>query len=200
MNTEHCRNVIIGSGEGGKYLAWHLAESGEPTVVIERKYIGGSCPNINCLPAKNEIWSAKVANLVQRAGEFGSVTGTSSVDMEAVRNRKRAMVEGLIEVHKRRYKATGARLVMGSAKFVGLKTLEVHLVDDENEIRVEAERIFLNLGTHALIPAVPGLAECDPLTHIELLELNRLPPHLVVVGADTWGSSSPRLCVGLAVM
>ena len=187
MNTEHCRNVIIGSGEGGKYLAWHLAQSGEPTVVIERKYIGGSCPNINCLPAKNEIWSAKVANLVQHAGEFGSVTGTSSVDMEAVRNRKRAMVDGLIEVHKKRYKATGARLVMGSAKFVGPKTLEVHLVDDENEIRVEAERVFLNLGTHASIPAVPGLAECDPLTHIELLELNRLPSHLLVVGGGYVG-------------
>jgi pyruvate/2-oxoglutarate dehydrogenase complex dihydrolipoamide dehydrogenase (E3) component len=187
MNTEHCRNVIIGSGEGGKYLAWHLAQSGEPAVVVERKYIGGSCPNINCLPAKNEIWSAKVANLVQRAGEFGSVTGTTSVDMEAVRNRKRAMVDGLIEVHKKRYNATGARLVMGSAKFVGPKTLEVHLVDEEDEIRFEAERVFLNLGTHASIPAVPGLAECDPLTHIELLELNRLPPYLVVVGGGYVG-------------
>lgn len=65
MKSEHCRNVIIGSGEGGKYLAWHLAQSGEPTMVIERKYVGGSCPNINCLPAKNEIWSAKVADLVR---------------------------------------------------------------------------------------------------------------------------------------
>ena len=67
MTSEHCRNVIIGSGEGGKYLAWHLAQSGEPTMVIERKYVGGSCPNINCLPAKNEIWSAKVAHLVEHA-------------------------------------------------------------------------------------------------------------------------------------
>lgn len=78
MTGEHCRNVVIGSGEGGKYLAWHLAQSGEPTMVIERKYVGGSCPNINCLPAKNEIWSAKVANLVQHATEFGSVTGVVS--------------------------------------------------------------------------------------------------------------------------
>ena len=187
MNSEHCRNVIIGSGEGGKYLAWHLAQSGAATMVIERKYVGGSCPNINCLPAKNEIWSAKVANLVQHASEFGSVTGAVSVDMEAVRKRKRAMVDGLIEVHRNRYQATGARLVMGSAKFVGPKTLEVHLVDDENEIRVDADRVFLNLGTHASIPAVPGLAECDPLTHIEILELNQLPRHLVVVGGGYVG-------------
>jgi pyruvate/2-oxoglutarate dehydrogenase complex dihydrolipoamide dehydrogenase (E3) component len=187
MKTDLCRNVIIGSGEGGKYLAWHLAQSGEPTMVIERKYIGGSCPNINCLPAKNEIWSAKVAHLVQRAGEFGSITSAISVDMEAVRKRKRAMVEGLIEVHKNRYKATGARLVMGRARFVGPKKLEVHLVDDEDEIRVDAERVFLNLGTHASIPSVPGLAECDPLTHIELLELSHLPQHLVVVGGGYVG-------------
>jgi pyruvate/2-oxoglutarate dehydrogenase complex dihydrolipoamide dehydrogenase (E3) component/pimeloyl-ACP methyl ester carboxylesterase len=187
MNTEYCRNVIIGSGEGGKYLAWHLAQSGEPTMVVERKYVGGSCPNINCLPAKNEIWSAKVANLVQHASEFGSVTGAVSVDMEAVRKRKRAMVDGLIEVHKNRYKATGARLVMGSAKFVGPKTLEVRLVDDEEEIRIDAERVFLNLGTHASIPTVSGLEECDPLTHIELLELSHLPQHLVVVGGGYVG-------------
>jgi len=187
MNTEHCRNVIIGSGEGGKYLAWHLAQAGEPTMVIERKYVGGSCPNINCLPAKNEIWSAKVANLVQHASEFGSVTGAVSVDMEAVRKRKRAMVDGLIEVHKNRYKATGAQLVMGSAKFVGPKTLEIRLVDTEDEIRIDAERVFLNLGTHASIPAVPGLEDCDPLTHIELLELSHLPQHLVVVGGGYVG-------------
>ena len=187
MTSEHCRNVVIGSGEGGKYLAWHLAHSGEPTVVIERKYVGGSCPNINCLPAKNEIWSAKVANLVQHASEFGSVTGAVSVDMEAVRKRKRAMVDGLIEVHKNRYKASGARLVMGSAKFVGPKRLEVQLIDDEDDITISAERVFLNLGTYASIPPVPGLAECDPLTHIELLELSHLPRHLVVVGGGYVG-------------
>jgi pyruvate/2-oxoglutarate dehydrogenase complex dihydrolipoamide dehydrogenase (E3) component len=186
MNTEHSRNVIIGSGEGGKYLAWHLAQSGEPTTVIERKYIGGSCPNINCLPAKNEIWSAKVAHLVQHAGDFGSNTGAVSIDMEAVRKRKREMVDGLIKVHLDRYKATGARLLMGSAKFTAPKTLEVRLAD-EGEMTVHAERIFLNLGTHATIPQVPGLAESDPLTHIEILELAHLPQHLIVIGGGYVG-------------
>jgi pyruvate/2-oxoglutarate dehydrogenase complex dihydrolipoamide dehydrogenase (E3) component len=186
MNTEHSRNVIIGSGEGGKYLAWHLAQSGEQTMVIERKYIGGSCPNINCLPAKNEIWSAKVAHLVQHAGDFGSNTGAVSIDMEAVRKRKREMVDGLIKVHLDRYKATGARLLMGSAKFTAPKTLEVHLAD-EDEMIVTAERIFLNLGTHAAIPEVAGLAESDPLTHIEILELAHLPQHLIVIGGGYVG-------------
>src|ERR1700730_5911560 len=87
------QHVIIGSGEGGKYLAWHLAQSGQPTVVLERRWIGGSCPNVNCLPSKNEIWSAKVADLVHHAHQFGVNTGPTSADMAAVRNRKREMVQ-----------------------------------------------------------------------------------------------------------
>ena len=73
--------LILGSGEGGKYLAWHLARSGRRAVVVERRWIGGSCPNINCLPSKNEIWSAKVADLARHAGEFGMMTGPINIDM-----------------------------------------------------------------------------------------------------------------------
>jgi pyruvate/2-oxoglutarate dehydrogenase complex dihydrolipoamide dehydrogenase (E3) component len=87
--------LVLGSGEGGKYLAWHLAQSGQRTAVGERQWIGGSCPNINCLPSTNEIWSTKVADLVRRAAEFGIVTSPGSVDMARVRQRKRRMVEGL---------------------------------------------------------------------------------------------------------
>src|ERR1700751_5199179 len=128
--TEHYEVLILGSGFGGKLLAWHMARSGRKTAVVERQYIGGSCPNINCLPAKNEIWSAKVAHLVQHAGDFGSSTGAVSVDMEEVRRRKRDMVDGLIKVHLDNYKSSGARLVMGSAKFTAPKTLQVRLADE----------------------------------------------------------------------
>ena len=85
MAVDKIQNVIIGSGEGGKYLAWHLAGAGEQTVVIERRLIGGSCPNTNCLPSKNEIWSAKVADLVRHAGRFGTRVDSSSIDIAAVR-------------------------------------------------------------------------------------------------------------------
>jgi len=92
-------NLVIGSGEGGKYLAWHLASMGQKSAVVERRWIGGSCPNVNCLPSKNEIWSAGVAHLVHRAAEFGVETGPVSVDMPRVRQRKREMVDGLIAMH-----------------------------------------------------------------------------------------------------
>jgi pimeloyl-ACP methyl ester carboxylesterase len=81
MAANHYQNIVIGSGEGGKYLAWHLAKSGQPTVVVERRWIGGSCPNTNCLPAKNEIWSAKVAALTRRASEFGYASGIGKPDL-----------------------------------------------------------------------------------------------------------------------
>lgn len=186
MALESYKNLIIGSGEGGKFLAWHLAKSGELTAVVERRWIGGSCPNINCLPSKNEIWSAKVADLAHHADKFGITTGPISIDMAAVRKRKREMVEGLVAIHVDRYKATGAELIMGEAKVVAPKTLEVHLNGGGVRTLV-GERIFLNLGTHAAIPAVPGLAECKPLTHIEALELDRLPAHLIVIGGGYVG-------------
>jgi pyruvate/2-oxoglutarate dehydrogenase complex dihydrolipoamide dehydrogenase (E3) component len=186
MNVENYKNVIIGSGEGGKFLSWHLAMSGQKTAVVERRWIGGSCPNINCLPSKNEIWSAKVADLIHHAGRFGITTGPMTVDMAGVRKRKREMVEGLVAMHLDRYKATGVELIMGEAKLTGPKTIEVRLNDGGARTLV-GERIFLNLGTHAAIPPVPGLAESAPLTHIEALELGRLPEHLIVIGGGYVG-------------
>jgi pyruvate/2-oxoglutarate dehydrogenase complex dihydrolipoamide dehydrogenase (E3) component len=108
---EHVEMLVLGSGEAGKFLAWHMAKAGHHSAVIERKLIGGSCPNTNCLPSKNEIWSAKIADLVHHADRFGMVTGASSVDMAKVLKRKRDMVDGLIAMHLDRYKSSGAKLI-----------------------------------------------------------------------------------------
>jgi pyruvate/2-oxoglutarate dehydrogenase complex dihydrolipoamide dehydrogenase (E3) component len=186
MKSENYKNVVIGSGEGGKYLAWHLAGSGQQSVVIERRWIGGSCPNVNCLPSKNEIWSAKVLNLVYHAGKFGSTASPAPIDMATVRDRKREMVRAMVADHLERYKASGAELVMGEASFTGPHTLEVGL-NEGGRRTLLAERIFLNLGTHASIPPVPGLANCAPLTNIEILELDRVPEHLIVIGGGYVG-------------
>ena len=115
--------LIIGSGEAGKYLAWTMAQAGKRAVVVERKLIGGSCPNIACLPSKNIIHSAKVADLARHASEFGLTIGKPAVDMTGVRHRKRQMVDGLIELHLGKYGASGAELLMGEARFVGPKTV-----------------------------------------------------------------------------
>src|SRR5207244_1758478 len=183
---EHVEMLVLGSGEAGKFLAWHMAKAGHHSAVIERKLIGGSCPNTNCLPSKNEIWSAKIANLVHHADRFGMVTGASSVDMAKVLKRKRDMVDGLIAMHLDRYKSSGAELIMGTGRFIAPKTIEVSLNDGGTRV-VTGDRVALNLGTHATIPDIPGLAAAKPLTNIEALELDRLPDHLVVIGGGYVG-------------
>ena len=178
--------LVLGSGAGGKLLAWHMARSGRRTAVVERRWIGGSCPNVNCLPSKNEIHSAKVASLVRHGAEYGANTGRVEIDMATVRDRKRNMVDHQIAAHLQNYKASGAELVMGSGRFVGSKTLEVQLNDGGTRVLV-GDRVFIDVGTHAAIPSVPGLEAAHPLTNIEALELDYLPPHLIVLGGGYVG-------------
>jgi len=111
---EQFEALILGSGNGGMFLAWHMARSGRRTAVVERRWIGGSCPNINCLPSKNEIWSAKVADLTRHGASFGVPTFSGAADMTEVRQRKRDMVEGLIAGTLEEYKSSGAELIMGT--------------------------------------------------------------------------------------
>ena len=178
--------LVLGSGAGGKLLAWHMAREGRRTAVVERRWIGGSCPNINCMPSKNEIWSAKVAHLVHQAAQFGLVTGPVAIDMATVRQRKRAMVDAQIAAHVQHYKTSGAALIMGTGRFVAPKTLEVCLNDGGTRL-LAGDQVFLNVGTHAAMPRVPGLEAARPLTHIEALELDYLPPHLIVLGGGYVG-------------
>ena len=183
---ERLDTLVLGSGAGGKLLAWHLARSGRRTAVVERRWIGGSCPNIACMPSKNEIWSAKVAHLVRDAAQFGAIRGPVSVDMAAVRQRKRDMVEAQIAGHLENYKTSGAELIMGAGRFVAPRTLEVRLNDGGTRV-LAGDQVFLNVGTHAAVPSVPGLQAAGPLTHIEALELDYVPPHLIVLGGGYVG-------------
>src|SRR4029450_4879992 len=178
--------LVLGSGIGGKLLAWHMAQSGRKTVVVERRYIGGSCPNIKCLPSKNEIWSAKVAHLVRHAAQYGTVTGPVSTDMAVVRQRKRDMVDRQIAMHLQNYKSSGAELILGAGRFVAPKTLEVRLNDGGTRV-LAGDQVFLHVGTHAAIPSVPGLEAARPLTNIEALELDYVPAHLIVLGGGYVG-------------
>ena len=184
--AERFEILVLGSGTGGKLLARHMARAGRRTAVVERQWVGGSCPNINCLPSKNEIWSAKVASLVRRGAEFGAKTGRVAIDMATVRDRKRSMVDHQIAAHLRNYKESGTELIMGSGRFVAPKTLEVQLNDGGTRMLV-GDRVFINVGTHAAIPGVAGLETAQPLTNIEALELDHVPPHLIVVGGGYVG-------------
>jgi pyruvate/2-oxoglutarate dehydrogenase complex dihydrolipoamide dehydrogenase (E3) component len=174
--------LVVGSGEAGKYLAWTMAKAGRRTALVERKLIGGSCPNIACLPSKNIIHGAKVASFVRRSAEFGvDVTG-AQVDMAGVYRRKQGMVDGLVSLHLERFRSSGVELIMGEAKFTAERTAEVML--NSGAVRtVIGDKVFLSLGTRSTLPDIPGLVDAKPMTHIEALELQRLPEQLIVLGA-----------------
>src|SRR5580700_2023701 len=178
--------LVFGSGAGGKLTAWVSAKEGLRTAVVERGLIGGSCPNIACLPTKNVVHSAKVADFVRHDRDFGSGTAPASVDIAEVRARKRQMVEGLVSMHLDKYKESGAELVFGEGCFVGPSTIEVRLRNGGVRT-LQGDRVFLNLGTHAAVPDIPGLRAAKPLTHVEALELDRLPSHLLILGGGYVG-------------
>ena len=186
MTIEHVQNLVIGSGVAGKIIAWTLAKQGQRTVVVERSMIGGSCPNVACLPSKNVIYSAKAVSLVDPTAGLGVVTGSVRVNMAGVARRKRQMVEGLVELHLSHFKASGAELVMGEARFTEPKTVHVTLNAGGTRL-LRGERVFLNVGTRASVPDVPGLAAAAPMTHVEALNLERLPAHLVIIGGGYVG-------------
>ena len=192
MNApENFDTLVLGGGTAGKLAAWTMAKEGRRTAVVDRKYIGGSCPNIACLPSKNVIYSAKVASLVGRQREFGIETGPIAIDMAGVYARKRDMVDGIIQVHLDKYRAAldkdrGDELIFGEGRFVAPRTVHVALRDG-GERTLTAERVFVNLGSRATIPDAPGLREAKPLTHIEALDLQRRPEHLIVLGGGYVG-------------
>ena len=184
--TEEYDLVILGSGTASKLIAWTFAGQGKRVAVVERKYIGGSCPNIACLPSKNIIHTAQVASYVRRSDEFGIAKDGFRVDMSSVRDRKRKMVSGMVDIHIANYKQSGTELILGTGRFIGPKTIEATLPDGTIR-QLRGTDVVISTGTRAALEPIPGLAQTLPLTHIEALELDELPEHLIVIGGGYVG-------------
>jgi pyruvate/2-oxoglutarate dehydrogenase complex dihydrolipoamide dehydrogenase (E3) component len=181
---EECDFLVLGSGTGGKILAGTLAQKGQRVVVIERKYVAGSCPNIACLPSKNIIHSAKFASFFYRSNEFGISKENVRINMAAVRERKRKMVVNVVDSFRDHYfTKSGAELVIGTGRFVGPKTIEVAL-NDGGTRTFRGKNVAVNTGSRATLEPIPGLAEAKPLTHIEAFELDHIPRRLS--GSGRW--------------
>jgi pyruvate/2-oxoglutarate dehydrogenase complex dihydrolipoamide dehydrogenase (E3) component len=177
--------VVLGSGRG-RLLAWSMASEGKRTAVVERRYVTGSCPSIACLPSKYLIHGAKVANFFRRGAEFGIVPGDWKVEMPAVQDGKRKMVDGMVVRNHELYRESGAELVMGQGRFVGPRTIEVVAADGGTRT-LRGEVVVISTGSRARIDPIPGLAEARPMTHVEALDLDRVPGHLVVLGGGYVG-------------
>jgi len=180
--------VIIGTGQAGKPLAGALAEAGWSCAIVERdERVGGTCVVRGCTPTKTMVASARIAHLARRAGDYGVETGTVSVDMKAVRRRKREIVESWSSSSRKGMERHETlELILGEARFVGLRELEIDLRDGGSR-RIAADHVFINVGGRPRVPSIEGLDRVDYLDSTSVMELGRVPDHLVVLGGGFVG-------------
>ena len=172
--------LVLGGGTAGKLVAWHMARSGRRTAAIERRWVGGACPNIACMPSKNEIRSAEVAHLARDAARASAtMTGPVKVDMTKVVQRKREMVEAQVATHLQNYQSERRRARHGRGRFVAPKTVEVSLNDGSTRTLAGAQTVPQPRNPRP-DPGHSGPQGAKPLTHVEALELDVLPAHLIV--------------------
>lgn len=185
QTPEHYDCLAIGSGEAGKLVPWALSSKhGQRCAVIERRWIGGSCPNIACLPSKALLHSAAVAH---DARAHGHAPASLKVDMKAMRQRT-ADVVARVDGFRSEFEELSVDLIIGDAKFEGPRLVRVAGPDGQGSRLLSADIIIICTGSRALVDErISGLVEARPLTHIEALELDTLPEHLIVLGGGYIG-------------
>lgn len=175
--------IVIGAGQAGPALAQRLTGEGLKTALVERKLFGGTCVNVGCTPTKTLVASARAAYMARRGGDFGvRIEGPVRVDMKKVKARKDAVVkqssEGLTSWLEG---MPGLTVYRGHARFESADTVRV------NGERLQAPKIFINTGTRAFVPDLPGVEQVDYLTNSGMMEIDRLPEHLIIIGGSYIG-------------
>lgn len=186
MDRRQFDAVIVGAGQAGGPLAGALARAGRRTALIERRHVGGTCINEGCTPTKTMVASARVAYLARRAASYGVHCGPVQVDLAAVRKRKRLMVESFRTGGERRLEDAGVTLIRGQARFTGPRVALVQRADGTEEM-IAGDLWFINTGARPTRPAITGLAEVPFLDSTAIMELDRVPDHLLVVGGGYVG-------------
>lgn len=176
---EHFEYVFLGGGKGGKTLAMELANAGHKVAVIERGMIGGSCINIACIPTKTLIQSARIEHARRQHDD-------APANMAQVAQRVKGVVDGMVQINRDAFDKSGLELVLGTGRFIGPRRLEVKTNGGALRV-IEGDYAFINTGTMAAIPDVPGLKAAEPLTHVEALVMTTLPERLIVLGGGYIG-------------
>ena len=180
--TERYDAVVIGAGQAGPALCARLDREGLKTAMIERKLMGGTCVNVGCIPTKTLVASAHAVHTARRGGEYGFSAGDVRVNMKAVKARKDGVVKQSSDSVTDWVKGMkNVTLIRGHARFTAPRTLDV------DGRALQAGRIFLNVGGRALVPELPGIGEVPYLTNSSMMEVDRVPEHLVIVGGSYIG-------------
>jgi pyruvate/2-oxoglutarate dehydrogenase complex dihydrolipoamide dehydrogenase (E3) component len=186
MADENYDAIVIGTSQGGRFLPPELAKAGLRVALVERAQLGGVCVNTGCTPTKTMVASARLAYQARRGAEFGVRTGPVSVDLAAVRERKRAMVAGARENYASRLAQQGLDLIEGEAHFTGPRTVEIALTGGGTR-QVSAPVIVIDAGTRPRPLAIQGAGDVPMLDSTSIMELDEVPDHLIVLGGGYIG-------------
>jgi len=178
--------IVIGTSQGGRFLPVDLAKAGQRVALVERDQLGGACVNTGCTPTKTMVASARLAHQARRGAEFGVRTGRVSVDLAAVRERKRSMVAGARENYASRLAQDGLDLIEGEAHFTGPHAVEVALTAGGTR-QLTAPVIVLDTGTRSKPLTIGGAGDVPVLDNASIMELDELPEHLIVLGGGYIG-------------
>lgn len=182
MDVKHYEYLFLGGGKGGKSLAMDLARRGKRVAIIERGLIGGSCINVACIPSKTLIQNARNMHVWRATADEPHLLA----NMQSVHANVRSVVDGMVEINRRAFEDSGLDLVVGDGRFVAPRRIVVRF-NDGNEHLFEGDNVYINTGTVASMPDIPGLREAGPLTHVEALRLSELPKKLIVIGGGYIG-------------
>jgi pyruvate/2-oxoglutarate dehydrogenase complex dihydrolipoamide dehydrogenase (E3) component len=179
----HYDAIVIGTGQSGPALARRLAGAGRKVAIVERNRFGGTCVNVGCIPTKTLVASAQAAFVARRASDFGVVIdGAVRVDMKAVKARKDAVVRPSNKGVERSLRTLeNGTVYTGHARFTAPKQIQV------GTETLEAEQIFINVGGRAAVPPIPGIDTVPYLTNSSMMDVDFLPPHLVILGGSYIG-------------
>lgn len=188
--TQRYDAIIIGTGQAGPSLARRMSSAGMSIAVIERHLFGGTCVNTGCTPTKAMVASAYAAHVAGRASEFGvSIDGSVRVDMKRIKARKDAIVErSRVGLEQSLRNLPHTQVYTGHARFRSAREVAV------GDQVLMAERIFINVGGRASVPSMPGLSNVPFLTNSSMMDLDIVPPHLVVVGGSYVGLEFGQMC------
>jgi len=190
---QHYDAIVIGSGQGGTPLCQALANAGLRTALVEKIHVGGTCINEGCTPTKTMVASGRVAYLARRGPDYGVHTGAVRIAMERVRKRKRDIVSSFRSGSERRIaKTKNLDLLDGQASFTGPKSIVVRTAK-RGELHFTADRFFINAGCRPAVPDIPGLSDVPYLNSTSIMELAKVPPHLLVIGGGYVGLEFAQL-------
>jgi pyruvate/2-oxoglutarate dehydrogenase complex dihydrolipoamide dehydrogenase (E3) component len=192
-NPTHYNVLILGSGQAGTPLATHIKSLGQSVCLVERSHIAGCCVNEGCTPTKTMVASGRMVYLAGRSGQYGVKMGHGSeigVNMQEVRQRKRDIVTSFRSGSEKRLESAGVDVLIGAARFVGVREVEVEVSGSAEAKRVSADKVFINVGCRPARPALAGLDDIDQervLDSTSVQELGEVPKHLVVIGGGVIG-------------